>query len=164
MKTISLARAVALIPILALAAAGQEPLLTWENVKMLAPGTQIRIASGKSKPAVATLESVTDSELVTSSATGPRSFQRAEIASVSVKLNGHRRRNTIIGLAVGALAGAAIGAGIGRAQENNCAQKGGDCSLDLPGGAGVGGVIGLIAGTVTGLVWPTGGWRKVYAP
>jgi hypothetical protein len=164
MNVTCLARAVALIPILALAAAGQEPLSNWENVSMLAPATQIRIGSGKSKPMVATLESVTGSELVTSSAAGPQSFQRAQITSISVKQNSHRRRNTLIGMAVAAAAGAAIGYGIGRAQQSNCAQKGGDCSLDTPGGAGVGGVIGLIAGTVTGLIWPTGGWRKVYVP
>src|SRR5580692_1025851 len=113
MNTSSLARVVALIPILSLSAAGQEPLSNWENVKMLAPATQIRIASATSKPKVMTLESVTDSELVTSSAAGPQTFQRAEITNVSVKQNGHRVRNTLIGMAVAAAAGAAIGYGIG---------------------------------------------------
>jgi hypothetical protein len=130
---------------------------------MPAPGTQIQVVAA-SKPKIATLETVTDSELVTSSATGPQTFPRAEIASVSIKQNGHRGRNTIIGMAVATLAGMGIGAGIGHVQASNCAQKGENCSLDSVGDVAAGGSIGLVAGTVTGLLWPTGGWHKVYAP
>jgi hypothetical protein len=136
--TASLSRAVILIPILCLAAAAQvlasdRALAShWENVKMLAPGTQIRIADDTSKPGApqqlqGTLESVTDSDLVIKQRAGTQSFPRAQIVGVSVKKNEHRRRNALVGLGVGAAAGTAIGFGIGYAQ---CHKTGGWCGLD----------------------------------
>jgi hypothetical protein len=169
MLAASLSRAVILIPILCLAAAAQVPASDralashWENVKMLALGTQIRIADDASKPGApqriqGTLESVTDSELVIKQGTGTQSFPRAQIVGVSVKKNEHRRRNALVGLGVGAAAGAAIGFGIGYAQ---CNKAGGWCGLDQAGGAAIGGIGGLVGGTLTGVFWPTG-WRKIY--
>jgi hypothetical protein len=130
---------------------------------MLAPGTQIRVADDVSKPGApqriqGTLESVTDSELVIQQGTGTQSFPRAQIVSVSVKKDGHRLRNTLVGLGVGTAAGAAIGFGIGHAQ---CSKTVGWCGLDQIWGAGVGGTGGLIGGTLTGVFWSTG-WREIY--
>jgi len=102
-----LTRAGILLLILSRAAVARTPASNWENVKMLAPGTGIRIVSGN-----------------------------------------------LIGLGVGVAAGAAIGYGVGQAQGGG---------LTAVGGTGAGGILGLIGGTVTGLVWPTGGWRKIYA-
>ncbi len=121
---------------------------------MIAPGTEVRVAAGASKPIRGKLESVTDSSLTVTYATGTQSFQRPDIQSVSVKKKGHRWRNTFIGLGVGT----AAGLGIGAAQASGCTDF--LCELAIP----VYGAIGFIAGTVTGLVWPTGGWRQVYAP
>jgi hypothetical protein len=175
MLTMCLSRAVFLIPILSLAAAAQVPVPNrgpasqWDNVKTLAPGTQIRIADGASTPGApqqgapqqvqGTLESVTDSELVIVGGSGTQSFPRAQIAGVSVKKNGHRLRNALIGLGVGTAAGAVIGFGIGHA---NCGNAGGWCGLNEIWGAGIGGIGGLIGGTLTGVFWDTGGWRKIY--
>lgn len=120
---------------------------------MIAPGTEVRVVAGNSRPVRAKLESISDTALVVTSATGAESFQRPEIHSVAVKKKGHRLRNTFIGLGVGT----AAGAGIGAAQASGC--KDFLCDLAVP----VFAVIGFLAGTVTGLVWPTGGWREIYA-
>ena len=127
---------------------------------MLAPGLQVRLASGASKPIVGSVESVTDSELVLTQGTGPQSFPRIQIVSVSVRKEDHRR-NALIGLAVGTLAGALMGVAAGRA-EPNC--PGGSCSVNEAGVTAGGGIVGLVCGTLTGVFWPTGGWHKIYAP
>jgi hypothetical protein len=147
-------RAVALIPILSLAATGQTAISNWDGLKMIAPGTEVRVTAGNSKPVRGKLENVTDNDLVIGPRTGPQSFARPEIRGVSVKKKGHRLRNTLIGMG----AGTAAGLGIGGAEASGCKQL--LCGLAVP----VYGAIGFIAGTVTGLVLPTGGWRQVYAP
>ena len=157
-----LTRALILFPVLSLAAVAQVPTSSWETVKMLPPGTQIRIASGKSLPILATLESVSDSDLVFGQGAGQQSFPRAEISSISVKRKGHRLRNTLIGLGVGVVAGAAIGFAIGEAQESGCKVSNGCLGLEAAGGLGAGGIIGLVGGTFAGLFWPIGGWQKIY--
>jgi hypothetical protein len=161
-KITALSRVVILIPILSLAASAQTQASKWESVKMLAPGTQVRVASSASKPVEGAVESVTDSDLVLTQGGGPQSLSRAQILSVSVKEKDHRRRNALIGLAVGTGAGIAIGAGVGAEQSNNC--RGFLCGIALPVDAALGGVIGLVGGTLTGAFWPTGGWRKIYTP
>src|SRR5579872_1557428 len=98
-KTTCLSCAVILIPILALAVWAQVPApdrardSNWDNVKMLAPGAQIRVARDASKPGApqqiqGELASVTDSEIVIEHLTGALSFPRAQIVSVSVKTKG----------------------------------------------------------------------------
>ena len=121
---------------------------------MIAPGTDVRVAAGAAKPIQGKLDSVTDTDVVIRQATGTQSIPRAEIRSLAVKKKGHRMRNTFIGLGVGT----AGGLGIGAAAASGC--TGFLCDLAIP----VYGAIGFIAGTVTGLVWPTGGWRQIYLP
>jgi len=159
-----LTRAAMLLPILSLAAAAQTSASKWDTLRMLAPGTEVRVASANAKPIQGALESVTDSNLVLRQAGGPKSFVRTQILSISVKGKDHRMRNALIGLGVGTAAGLAIGYGIGRAQANNCSNKGGwFCGLDEGAGTVVGGVAGIVGGTLTGVFWHTGGWRKIYS-
>ena len=158
-----LTRALILFPVLSIAAAAQTPVSSWETVKMLPPGTQIRITSGKSLPILGTLASVSDSDLVFTQGAGPQSFPRAEISSISVKRKGHRLRNALIGFGVGTVSGAAIGFAIGEAQESGCKVSNGCFGLEAVGATGAGGIVGLVSGTLTGLFWPTGGWQKIYA-
>jgi hypothetical protein len=148
------ARVVSLISILSLAAAAQAPTSNWDAVKMIAPGTEIRVEAGNSKPVTGKLESVADDSLVIAQKTGTQSVARPEIHGVAVKKKGHRVRNTFIGLG----AGTAAGLGIGAAQASGCNEL--LCELAVP----IYGLAGLIAGTVTGLVLPTGGWRQIYVP
>jgi hypothetical protein len=155
LKSASLFCPAFLIPLLSLAAAGQVPTSNWENVRMIAAGTEVRIAAGNSKTIRGKLENVTDSNVIVTDATGKQSFQRPDIHSVSVNEKGHRLRKVLIGMGVGTAAGLAGG---GAAAKN--------CSGIACGGfdVAVSGVIGLIAGTVGGLVWSREGWRQVYAP
>ena len=138
------------------------PASNWNSVKMLAPGTQLRVAAAASKPVQGTLQSVTDTELVLLHKATRQSFERSAAINVSVRVNGHRRRNTLIGLGVGTGAGVAIGAGVGAAQARNC--HGFLCGLTVDVDTAVGGAVGLVGGILTGVFWPTGGWRTIYAP
>jgi hypothetical protein len=153
-----------LLSLLCVAAAGQEPASKWDIVRALAPGTQVRVVGGSSlKPVQGTVDSVTDSDLVVRLRSGPQSFVRAQIMAVSIAKSKHRLRNTFIGLGVGVGAGFLIGYGVGRAQQSGCTKSGGwFCSLDTVGDAGLGGISGLVGGTLAGAFWPTGGWRQIY--
>jgi hypothetical protein len=149
-----------LIPLLSLATAGQSPASNWETVKALAPGTPIRLVFGPAtKPVQGTLDSATDSGLVFRRGAGPESLPRAQVVSVSIRKENHRLRNTFIGLGAGTAAGILIGFGVGHA---GCKNAGGWCDLNSGVGAAVGGVSGLVGGTLTGAFWPTGKWMKIY--
>jgi hypothetical protein len=76
---------------------------------------------------------------------------------VSVKKQGHRGRNTLIGLG----AGAVLGVVIGEASHKDCT---GFCLLNATRGqdAGIGAVLFGVIGTVVGALIPTGGWSDVY--
>jgi hypothetical protein len=152
-----LTRAAMLLTILSLAAAAQTSASKWDTLKMLTPGTEVRVASADAKPIQGTLESVTDSDLVLRQAGGPKSFGRTQILSVSVRGKDHRLRNALIGLGAGTAAGLAVGYGV-----KHCGNNDGWCGLGEVAGMAVGGVAGLVGGTLTGVFWPTGGWRKIY--
>jgi hypothetical protein len=147
-------RTLILVPLLALvAAAGQDPPSNWSNVRMLTSGTEVRVIAAKAQAVSAKLESATDSTVVITAAAGQQTFDRAQIASISVKKNGHRFRNTLIGFAAGLVAGLGLGTAVG----HNC--TGFWCG---PGDVILGGIVGVAGGTTAGAVWPTGGWRKIY--
>lgn len=158
-----------LIPILSIAAAAQTPSQTstrssaakWEGLKTLTAGIEVRVASASAKPIQGALESVTDSALVLRQAGGPVSFDRAQIRSVSVKGKERRLRNAMIGLGVGIALGVGIGYGVGHA---GCGKGNGWCNLDTGVDVAIGGVSGLVGGTLTGVFWHTGGWQKIYTP
>jgi hypothetical protein len=129
---------------------------SWNNVTAMSPGTEIRIAGPRPGAVQGTLESVTGDSLVLNSSAGQETFARQEVKRVSLKKQGHRARNTLIGLGVGAGAGL----GIGAASDQSCASKG--CffgpnfgkAIITPFGAGVGALVGALI--------PSGGWREVY--
>jgi hypothetical protein len=77
---------------------------------------------------------------------------RTQVVTVAVKKQGHRLRNTFIGLGAGLGVGLAAGA-IAAARCDGLL-----CGLAFP----VYGAAGMIAGTATGVLWPTGGWRTIY--
>jgi hypothetical protein len=143
----------ALVPFLALVATGQTSSSTWDTVRMLPPGTDVRIAIDKSKPASGKLASVTESALVINQDSRPQTFNKAQIVSVEVKGKGHRVRNTFIAMGVGLAAGLGVGAAVG----HNC-----NGFLCGPADVIVGGIVGIGGGAVGALVWPGGHWKKVY--
>ena len=126
----------------------------WDAVKALATGTQVRISAG-SRTVSGKIERITDDALVVDSGKGQETFDRQQVAAVSVKKPGHRMRNALIGLA----AGTGVGLGIGIAAR----AKPGQLTV-IPNAAIVAGftAAGAIAGTVVGVVIPTSGWRAIY--
>lgn len=73
---------------------------------------------------------------------------------VSLKKNGHRMRNALIGLGVGA----GVGVGVGAAADTNCT------GLCFGGnfGKAIFTPLGAVAGVLVGALIPTGGWREIY--
>jgi hypothetical protein len=147
-------RTIVVVPLLALTAAGQAPISNWDNLRMLAAGTEVRVVVGAANAVNGALESMTDTDVVIlREGAGPQSFERTQIASVSVEKVGHRGRDTLIGLGVGLVAGVVAGLAI-RGCQTDCKPN------QSPVGYGIG--IGAPLGAVVGVAWPTGGWRKVY--
>jgi hypothetical protein len=129
----------------------QTNLTDWNIVQAITVGTQVRIttASGRVEGA---LDQATAERLVLISGAGHETFERQQVSVVSVKKAGHRKRNALIGLGVGAGGGAAIGAtGAGA---GGWFTRGEYATLV--------GVFGALGGVVTGVLIPTGGWSEVY--
>jgi hypothetical protein len=153
-----LARSIVVLLVFAIAAAAQSSAQDWNVVKALAPGTEVRVTSARDVRG--TLQSASDDSLIVNSGKGLETITRQEIVRVSLRKRGHRARNVLIGLAIGAGAGAGIGAATATAGCKNS----GNCILLYPKGetAGIGaGVLGAI-GALVGAVIPTGGWRDGY--
>ena len=148
-------RILVVLVISALTAAAQSPLQDWNQVKALAPGTEIRVERSGGPSVRGQLQNATDESLVIAGGSAQQTLPRPQVARVSVRGKGHRGRNAVIGLAVGAGVGLAIGFAI----------RGGANQLKVvSNGAVEGGSTAVVAilGTVVGVAIPTGGWRAVY--
>jgi hypothetical protein len=149
-------RAVAVLLVLALAAAAQSAPQNWNNVKAITAGTEVRVNVG-TRRVTGQFQSAMDDALVINSRTGQETLTRQEVLRVSVKKQGKRARNTLLGLGIGAGAGLGIGA-IADARAAAC-----DGFICLKGlGKFAGTIIGAILGLATGALIPTGGWHEVY--
>jgi len=127
----------------------------WNSVKALASGTEIRVDGPRAGVIRGTVAEVTDDSLVIYSGSGRQSLSVQEVRRVSVKERGHRGRNTLIGLGIGAGVGLLFGA-LGDA---NC---GGNCVVPKNfGKEALPPVFGGV-GALVGVVIPTGGWRQIY--
>ena len=142
---------------LALTATAQEkdPASIWANVNHLAPGSEIRVVLAAGRTLHGFLQSASADSLAINAATSQETLSRQDIARVQLKRPGHRGRNTLIGLSVGAAGGLATGAALD-AKTN--------ASWDLFPNAGkvVFTPLGALIGTVVGVAIPTGGWREIY--
>ena len=130
---------------------------SWNNVQALSPGTEIRITGPHAGVIRGTLQRVTDDSVVLSSSAGQEMFARRQVTRISVKEKGHRGRNVLIGLGVGAGAGLLLGA-VG---DHNC---GSNLNCNVPGNFGktyLPPLFGAV-GALVGAVMPTGGWRDIY--
>ena len=127
----------------------------WDQILRLAPGSEVRVVAGNSKPINGTLDGVTADALQLNSGGSQQSIQRGEILSIAVKKGGHRLRNGMIGLAVGAGAGL----GVGLATTQNGSNGWGTLNADVRAGlTAAGGFVGF----VIGVLLPSGGWHTVY--
>ena len=143
-----------LLAVLSPTLAAQTNVADWNAVKALTVGTEVRITAG-SRSIRGEIERTTDDVLVVTARKGQEMFERQQVSVVSIKKAGHRKRNTLIGLAAGAGGGLAIGIA--------ARAKPGQWEFISNDVVTVGFVAaGAIVGTVVGVIIPTGGWREVY--
>jgi hypothetical protein len=133
------------------------PLASWDDLKQIAPGTEIRATTADGKTLQGEFQSAGQDSLALATAKSQESLDRAQVARVQLKRQGHRMRNSLIGLGVGAGAGLGIGAALDRPTS---------CTVFCIGFSNLGKVIvtplGAIVGVGTGALIPTGGWKDVY--
>jgi hypothetical protein len=148
-------RTLAILLLAAVTAAAQTPAPDWNSVKNLAPGTEIRVERAGGPSVRGRLRSASDETLVVDSGKGEEMLPRQQVARLAVRGRGHRGRNTLIGLGVGAGVGLVIGFAT-RASPNQL--------QFVPNSAVIGGLTGAgaLVGTIVGVAIPTGGWRTVY--
>jgi len=146
-------RIAAALLLLAATVAAQTNASNWNTVKALAAGTDVRILNG-SRTVNGKIEGVTDETIVVNSGKGQETFKQQDVMRVSLKKNGHRMRNALIGLGVGA----GVGVGVGAAADANCT------GLCFGGnfGKAIFTPLGAVAGVLVGALIPTGGWREIY--
>jgi hypothetical protein len=127
------------------------------TIPTLTVGAEIEVKTTDSKRYHGDFKSVDPEVLVMTTPSGEERLPNASVSRVSIKKIGHRGRNTLIGLGIGAAVGVIWGA-IG---DSNAGCKGFCISLS-PWGKIIGATGGGLTGTIVGAVLPTGGWRTVY--
>jgi hypothetical protein len=132
----------------------------WNNVTALARAAEVRVELSGSRSVSGGVLNVSEDSLAVNSASGQETFTREQVLRVSVRKDGKRGRNTLIGLAMGA--GAGVGLGDAAASQPCARGFGGLCdSLNAPV-IGISTGIGAVIGAGIGAAVPTGGWREVY--
>ena len=101
------------------------------------------------------VDRITDGGLTVTSGKGSEMFTQQVVSRVAIRKPGHRKRNALIGLGIGAGAGL----GVGLAARNGPGGVG--PNLDGAVTAGMT-VAGAFAGTIVGVLIPTGVWREIY--
>ncbi len=91
-----------LMAMVALGAAPQPDNANWDNLKQLAPGTEIKIVLKNVKSYQGKFQSVSDEAIVVQLGKGGQTFTRQNVLRVSIKGEPHRGRRALIGAAVGA--------------------------------------------------------------
>jgi hypothetical protein len=136
---------------------------SWDNLKSLTPGQEIRVVMNNVKSYQGKFESLSDGGITLRQAAGEQTLARKDILRVSRKGQSHQTRNAVIGAFVGAGAGLVIGLGPYYV-ERNCTE-GPDFNCGYPPNPDWVKVltpVGVLAGAVIGATVPTGGWHDVY--
>ncbi len=116
----------------------------WALVQAIPPGQLIKLKTASGKSFDGQLQRVTDSAIELSTNGKIAAYQSTEISRVYVLRGRQLLKGTLIGAGVGTAGGAAIGAIGGRGQ--------GSFILDQGDIAAIGAAVGLILGSITGLV------------
>lgn len=125
----------------------------WENISRLSPGAEIRVILADGRSVRGFLQSTAADLLAINATTSQEMLVRQNVKRVQLKRPGHRGRNTLIGLGLGAAGGLVAGAGIDHSAKDSWFPNAGKVVLTP---------IGMIIGTVVGVALPTGGWHDVY--
>jgi len=129
---------------------GQSAEDSWSNLSRLRAGQKIQVVDMKPKAATGNFNAFSEDTISLLVGKDQISIPRANVLSVKNREGSHRRRNTLLGLAIGAAGGLAIGAIQGAAYHEE-----GETPVFLmvwtPIGAGAGAAVGAVlpAGQVT---------------
>ena len=135
---------------------------SWDNLKTLRTGQEIRVMLNDAKSYQGELQSLSDGGITLRQAAGEQTLARQDILRISSKAQKHRGRNTLIGVAVGAGAGLGVGA-VADHSARNCGNTTPCWGPMFPNlGKEVLTPLGALAGAVVGALIPTGGWHDVY--
>lgn len=136
---------------------------SWDNLKSLTPGQEIRVVMNNVKSYQGEFESLSDDGITLRQAAGEQTLARKDILRVSRKKGkNHQARNVVIGAAVGAVLGLRIG--INQYLGRNCTEGPAfSCAgPPTPGEAEILTPLGGLAGAAVGAVIPTDGWHDLY--
>jgi len=136
-----------------------QPGADWASLQhspAISAGTQIEAKTTDNKRYRGEFKAADTDALVLTTSNGEQRLARLTVSRVSVKKPGHRGRNTLIGLGIGAAAGLALGAVADARCTGKCVEG------NTPLGKEAGTPLGLLIGAIIGVALPTGGWREVY--
>jgi len=139
---------------------------SWDNLKSLTPGQEIRVVMNNVKSYQGEFESLSDDGITLRQAAGEQTLARQDVLRVSWKGQNHQSRNALIGAVVGAGAGLGIGLAANHViwSHTNCTE-GPAFNCGYPPNPHWGIIltsVGVLAGAVIGAVGPTGRWHEVY--
>lgn len=139
--------------VLASNAIAQSSSVSWTNVSQLAPQTEIQVSLSGGRTLRGSLQSVTADALAVNTGIGQEMLPRAQIRRVQSRRRGHRGRNTLIGLGIGAGGGLAVGAALDSGNHTGWFSDFGKAFVTP---------LGAIVGAIVGVAIPTGGWHEIY--
>jgi hypothetical protein len=144
-----------LVPAFAMAQSAKD---SWDSLKRLASGQQIRIVLNDAKSYSGRFQSVSNDGLIVRTGGGEQTFERQTVLRVSTRGKSHRGRNALIGVAVGAGAGVIVAVASPELGTGKCAK--GSC-VDA-GTVSMVGFLGGVLGAGLGAAIPTRSWYDVY--
>jgi hypothetical protein len=124
----------------------------WGNLKELHPGQKIEVVDKSMKSFGGRFASVSEEAITVQAGKSQQTIERANVARASVRDTSHRKRNMLIGTAVGVGAGLAIAVPVELlcSNEGNCGAGGGAGAALAVGGLGAAGAgLGAIPGNRT---------------
>jgi hypothetical protein len=131
---------------------------SWDDLKQLRPAQKIEVVDTTMKTLKGAFVPVSDAAISLDAGKGEESVERQNVLRVSTRGEGHRGRNALIGLAVGAGAGVVVAVvspelGTGKCAQGSCVDAGTVSMVGFWGG---------VLGAGLGAAIPTGGRHDVY--
>jgi hypothetical protein len=130
-------------------AAAQNP--SWDTLKQLAPGQQIRVVLNDSKSHKGQFQAITEDAIVIHSKGADQTIPRQSVKLISSKRPSHRGRHALIG--------GAIGAGVGLSSGGPIATN---CFCTANQVRAVATPLFGVLGAAIGAALPSGGWQELY--